>query len=235
MAGHPQNIVFLTADAFGVLPPLARLTPQQAMYYFLSGYTAKVAGTERGVREPQATFSACFGEPFLPLHPKVYAGMLGEQIRRHRPRVWLLNTGWTAGAYGTGHRIPIPYTRAMVAAVLAGEIDPDASPDRFSVSQSPAPPERPARCCGSARLPTQRVDAQAAKLAAMFGQLERYWAGDGEIRRRAPGKTHGAVARPDPDPSPGSPLDPRARTQLRERMRRRCRPPLRPPASRMCC
>ncbi|MDX1389430.1 MAG: phosphoenolpyruvate carboxykinase (ATP), partial [Acidobacteriota bacterium] len=95
-AGHPENIVFLTADAFGVLPPIAALDPEQAMYYFLSGYTAKVAGTERGVKEPQATFSACFGEPFLPLHPNEYASMLGDKIREHRPRVWLINTGWTA-------------------------------------------------------------------------------------------------------------------------------------------
>ncbi|HXO19130.1 MAG TPA: phosphoenolpyruvate carboxykinase (ATP) [Thermoanaerobaculia bacterium] len=122
-AGHPRTIVFLTADAFGVLPPLSRLTPDQAMYHFLSGYTAKVAGTERGVTEPKATFSACFGAPFLPLHPGVYAKMLGERIGRHGSRVWMVNTGWTAGPYGTGSRIKLAHTRRMVAAILAGELD----------------------------------------------------------------------------------------------------------------
>ena len=132
MAGHPKNIVFLTCDAFGVLPPISKLTTEQAMYYFLSGYTAKVAGTERGVTEPQATFSACFGEPFLPLHPGVYAKMLGEQIEKHKPHVWLLNTGWTAGPFGTGHRIEIPHTRAMVRAMLSGTIrDEDCSVEPF--------------------------------------------------------------------------------------------------------
>ena len=122
-AGHPRNVVFLTCDAFGVLPPVAHLTADQAMYYFLSGYTAKVAGTERGVKEPQATFSACFGEPFLPLHPTEYARMLGEKIRRHEPRVWLVNTGWTGGGYGVGQRIAIPHTRAILRAALSGNID----------------------------------------------------------------------------------------------------------------
>jgi len=122
-AGHPKNIVFLTADAYGVLPPIARLTPEQAMYYFLSGYTAKVAGTERGVKEPQPTFSACFGAVFLPLHPNVYAEMLGRKLEEHGARVWLVNTGWTGGAYGTGSRMKLPYTRAMVRAALAGELD----------------------------------------------------------------------------------------------------------------
>jgi phosphoenolpyruvate carboxykinase (ATP) len=121
-AGHPQNVVFLTADAFGVLPPIAKLTAEQAMYFFLSGYTAKVAGTERGVKEPQATFSACFGEPFLPLRPTDYARMLGEKIKAHRPAVWLINTGWTGGPYGVGTRMAIPHTRAMIRAALAGTI-----------------------------------------------------------------------------------------------------------------
>jgi len=126
-AGHPRNIVFLTADAFGVLPPISRLDAAQAMYFFLSGYTAKVAGTERGVKEPQATFSACFGEPFLPLHPNEYARMLGDKIRGHAPAVWLINTGWTAGPYGEGYRIAIPHTRAMVTAALAGRVDVSGS------------------------------------------------------------------------------------------------------------
>jgi phosphoenolpyruvate carboxykinase (ATP) len=124
--GHPRNVIFLTADAFGVLPPIARLTPEQAMYYFLSGYTAKVAGTERGVTEPQATFSACFGAVFLVWHPTKYAEMLGKLLTEHKSHVWLVNTGWSGGAYGTGARMKLSYTRAMVRAALAGRLD-DAS------------------------------------------------------------------------------------------------------------
>ncbi len=123
MADHPSKVVFLTADAFGVLPPIAKLTPQQAMYHFLSGYTAKVAGTEKGVKEPQATFSTCFGAPFMALHPTVYAKLLGEKIKKHQVQCWLVNTGWTGGAFGTGHRMEIAYTRAMVNAALNGKLD----------------------------------------------------------------------------------------------------------------
>ncbi len=122
LGGHPRNVLFLTADAFGVLPPISRLTPEQAMYQFLLGYTAKVAGTERGVTEPEATFSTCFGAPFLVLPPTTYAGMLGERINRHSATVWLVNTGWAGGAYGVGRRMPIGYTRAMVRAALGGEL-----------------------------------------------------------------------------------------------------------------
>ncbi|GAB4521922.1 MAG: phosphoenolpyruvate carboxykinase [Anaerolineae bacterium] len=121
--GHPRHIVFLTADAFGVLPPIARLSPEQAMYHFISGYTAKVAGTERGVSEPQATFSTCFGAPFMPLHPRVYAELLAEKIMQHGSKVWLVNTGWTGGEYGTGQRIALKHTRRMVNAALNGELD----------------------------------------------------------------------------------------------------------------
>ncbi len=122
--GHPRHIFFLTADAFGVMPPIARLTPEQAMYYFLSGYTSKLAGTERGLgSEPEATFSTCFGAPFLPLHPTRYARLLGEKIQKHDVRVWLVNTGWTGGPYGVGQRIKLAYTRAMVRAALRGELD----------------------------------------------------------------------------------------------------------------
>jgi phosphoenolpyruvate carboxykinase (ATP) len=122
-AGHPENIFFLTADAFGVMPPIARLTPEQAMYYFLSGYTSKLGGTEKGIKEPQSTFSTCFGAPFLPLFPRVYADLLGEKIARHNVKVWLINTGWTGGPYGVGSRIRIPYTRAMISAALNGQLD----------------------------------------------------------------------------------------------------------------
>ncbi|MFP8488977.1 phosphoenolpyruvate carboxykinase [Gracilimonas sp. Q87] len=122
-SGHPENIIFLTADAFGVLPPISKLTPEQAMYHFISGYTAKVAGTERGVTEPQATFSACFGAPFMPLHPTVYAELLAEKIRKHNATVWLVNTGWTGGEYGDGHRMKLPHTRRMLKEALEGNLD----------------------------------------------------------------------------------------------------------------
>ncbi len=121
--GHPRHIVMLAADAFGVLPPVSLMTSEQAMYYFLSGYTAKVAGTERGVVAPQATFSACFGAPFMALHPCVYARLLGEKAGRHDVKAWLVNTGWTGGAYGTGRRMNIAHTRAMLRAALAGQLD----------------------------------------------------------------------------------------------------------------
>ncbi|WP_340105688.1 phosphoenolpyruvate carboxykinase (ATP) [Rhodohalobacter sp. 8-1] len=120
---HPDSIVFLTADAFGILPPISRLTPEQAMYHFISGYTAKVAGTERGVTEPQATFSACFGAPFMPLHPTVYAELLAEKIRTHNSNVWLVNTGWTGGPYGKGHRMKLAHTRKMLSEALSGHLD----------------------------------------------------------------------------------------------------------------
>ncbi len=121
--GHPKHIVFLTADAFGVLPPISRLSKSQAMYHFLSGYTAKVAGTERGVTEPRPEFSACFGAPFLPLHPGKYARLLGERIDQYGAQVWLVNTGWTGGPHGVGRRIELAHTRRMVSALLAGELD----------------------------------------------------------------------------------------------------------------
>lgn len=119
----PKNIFFLTADAFGVLPPISKLTPGQAMYQFISGYTAKVAGTEAGVTEPQTTFSSCFGAPFLPLHPTKYAEMLGEKMRKHNVNVWLINTGWSGGEYGVGSRIKLKYTRAMITSALEGKLD----------------------------------------------------------------------------------------------------------------
>jgi phosphoenolpyruvate carboxykinase (ATP) len=120
--GHPKNVVFLTADAFGVLPPVSKLTPEQAMFHFMSGYTAKLAGTEAGVTEPQATFSTCFGAPFMPLAPKVYAEMLRQRLNEHGAQCWLVNTGWQGGAYGVGKRMSLPYTRAMVDAVVEGKL-----------------------------------------------------------------------------------------------------------------
>ena len=119
--GHPKSVVMLTADAFGVLPPIARLTPEQAMYHFLSGYTAKVAGTETGLgKAPEATFSTCFGAPFLPRQPSVYAKMLGERIARHGTHCWLVNTGWSGGPYGVGSRMEIAHTRTLLDAALDG-------------------------------------------------------------------------------------------------------------------
>jgi phosphoenolpyruvate carboxykinase (ATP) len=122
LAPHPRNVIMLTADAFGVLPPIARLTPAQAMYHFLSGYTAKVAGTEKGVQGTQATFSTCFGAPFMPRHPSVYGNLLKDKIARHDVNCWLVNTGWTGGAYGVGHRMPIKVTRALLGAALDGSL-----------------------------------------------------------------------------------------------------------------
>ncbi|HZT42660.1 MAG TPA: phosphoenolpyruvate carboxykinase (ATP) [Chthonomonadaceae bacterium] len=124
LGGHPRNVLFLTADAFGVLPPISRLTSEQARFHFLSGYTAKIAGTERGLgNEPQATFSACFGQPFLPLAPTVYSKMIGQKLARHGATVWLVNTGWSGGPFGVGQRIAIAYTRAMVEAALEGKLE----------------------------------------------------------------------------------------------------------------
>jgi phosphoenolpyruvate carboxykinase (ATP) len=116
-------VIFLTADAFGILPPIAKLSREQALFYFLSGFTAKLAGTEIGVTEPQPTFSTCFGQPFLPQHPEVYAQMLGAKLDEHRSGVWLVNTGWTGGPFGKGSRMPIAATRAMLRAALAGDLD----------------------------------------------------------------------------------------------------------------
>jgi phosphoenolpyruvate carboxykinase (ATP) len=171
-AGHPKNIVMLTADAFGVLPPIARLSPAGAMYHFLSGYTAKVAGTEKGVTEPKGTFSTCFGAPFMVLHPTVYAKFLGERIARHEARVWLVNTGWTGGAYGVGARMKIAHTRAMIKAALAGELDTvEYKTDRFfnlDVPQSvPGVPSDVLNPRNTWENPAE-YDAQAARLAGMF-------------------------------------------------------------------
>ena len=136
-AGHPSSVVFLTADAFGILPPIAQLSRDQAMYWFLSGFTAKLAGTEIGVTEPQPTFSACFGAPFLPQPPSVYARMLGEKLDAHPAvRVWLVNTGWTGGPFGQGRRMPIQATRTLLDAALSGELDARRVPRRADRSGS---------------------------------------------------------------------------------------------------
>ena len=169
---HPRNVVFLTADAFGVLPPIARLTPEQARYYFLSGYTAKVAGTERGVKEPQATFSSCFGAVFLVWHPSVYSRMLGELLAKHGSRVWLVNTGWTGGPYGVGSRMKLAYTRAMVRAALAGELDrvPTMRHDVFGLDVPKSVPGVASEVMNPRATWSDPAayDAQARKLAEMF-------------------------------------------------------------------
>jgi phosphoenolpyruvate carboxykinase (ATP) len=180
--GHPANIIFLAADAFGIMPPIARLTADQAMYHFLSGYTAKVAGTERGVTEPTATFSACFGAPFLPLHPGVYARMLGERIAKHGVRVWLVNTGWTGGPYGVGSRMKLSYTRAMLRAALSGRLDRArfAKDPVFGFDVPAKVPDVPQEILAPRKTwsDTAAYDAQARKLAAMFREnFEQYRSG----------------------------------------------------------
>ena len=170
--GHPKNVIFLTADAFGVLPPIAKLNPQQAMYYFLSGYTAKVAGTERGVKEPQPTFSACFGAAFLVWHATKYAQMLGALLREHNSNVWLINTGWSGGPYGTGKRIKLQYTRSIVNAALAGRLDRVATQTDpiFGLAVPTEIEGVPTTVLNPRATWSDAVayDAQAKKLSAMF-------------------------------------------------------------------
>jgi len=191
MADHPRNIVFLTADAFGVMPPIALLTPAQAMYHFLSGYTARVAGTEKGVKEPQATFSTCFGAPFMVWHPRVYAEMLGQRVREHGARVWLINTGWTGGPYGVGHRMKIAYTRAMVRAALNGDLDqvPMKEDPLFGFCVPTACPNVPPEVLDvRASWPDPvAYDTQACKLAHMFVENFTQFANDVPPEVRAAG------------------------------------------------
>ena len=181
MAGPPTNVIMITADAFGVLPPVAKLTPEQAMYYFLSGYTAKVAGTERGIKEPQATFSSCFGAPFMPRDPVVYAEMLKERIGRHGAQVWLVNTGWSGGPYGVGQRFKIKHTRAMLGSIVTGQLaDTEMRTDalfglRVPVSCPDVPPNilDPRGTWKDAAA----YDRQAAKLVGMFHENFQQFAG----------------------------------------------------------
>ncbi len=189
---HPDNILFLTYDAFGVLPPVSKLTPAQAMYHFLSGYTAKVAGTEKGVSEPKATFSACFGEPFMVRHPSVYAELLGQKIRTHNVNCWLINTGMTGGPHGTGHRVALKHTRAMVDAILSGPLDETdhSSEPVFDLSIPESVPNVP----DSVLWPRETwddqdaYDAQAQKLARMFGENFEAYADEvsPEVRQAGP-------------------------------------------------
>jgi phosphoenolpyruvate carboxykinase (ATP) len=173
-AGHPTNVVMLTADAFGVLPPISRLSPAAAMYHFLSGYTAKVAGTERGVTEPKATFSTCFGAPFMVWDPNVYAKLLGDRIAKHHAKVWLVNTGWTGGAFGVGSRMKIAHTRAMINAALSGALD-HVGYERDPVFNLDVPTSCPGVPSEVLRprstwKDAAAYDAQARKLAQMFAE-----------------------------------------------------------------
>ena len=173
VAGHPKNVVMLAADAFGVLPPIAKLTPSQAMYHFLSGYTAKVAGTEKGLgSEPQATFSTCFGAPFMPRHPSVYGNMLRELIGQHGVTCWLLNTGWTGGKFGVGGRMPIKATRALLDAALSGQLasQPMRTDPLFGFQVPLALPGVDSRILNPRETWADKAayDAQARKLVDMF-------------------------------------------------------------------
>jgi phosphoenolpyruvate carboxykinase (ATP) len=192
VGGHPQNVIFLTADAFGVLPPVSRLTPAQAAYHFISGYTAKVAGTEVGVVEPQATFSSCFGAPFLPSHPSVYADLLQKKCAAHGSQAWLINTGWTGGPYGVGHRISIQHTRALLNAVLDGQLD-DVSfrtDSRFGFEVPTSVPGVPDEILDPRNTwsDPEAFDAQADRLAGLFNKnFEQFAEGcSADIRDAAP-------------------------------------------------
>jgi len=188
---HPKNVIFLTADAFGVLPPIARLSPEQAMYYFLSGYTAKVAGTERGVTEPQATFSACFGAVFLVWPPTKYADMLGDLLREHKSNVWLVNTGWSGGPYGVGKRMKLGYTRAMVRAALSGTLDgtPDKIDPIFGLAVPLGIPDVPSSVLEPRDTWSDEAayDLQAKKLAGMFRtNFEKFGGASDSIKNAGP-------------------------------------------------
>jgi phosphoenolpyruvate carboxykinase (ATP) len=191
IGGHPNHVVFLTADAFGVLPPISRLTPEQAMYHFFSGYTAKVAGTEAGLgKEPQATFSTCFASPFLPLAPKVYAGMLGERLRQHNASCWLVNTGWQGGKYGIGKRMDLPYTRAMVRAIVDSCLD-DAEFEvepAFGLSIPKAVPNVPPELLHPRNAWADKAgyDHAAAELASRFTRNFEQFDAPAEIRAAGP-------------------------------------------------
>jgi len=191
-AGNPRNIIMLTADAFGVLPPVARLTPEQAMYHFLSGYTAKVAGTEKGIKEPEATFSTCFGAPFMVLHPGVYADLLGKKMAQHNAACWLVNTGWSGGAYGVGKRMKISHTRAMIRAILNGSLAnvQTTSDPIFGVNVPVSCPDVPSEVLQPRNTWEDKAayDRQAADLARRFNEnFKKYEAGvSDEVRAAAP-------------------------------------------------
>ena len=197
VAGHPEHVIFLTCDAFGVLPPVSRLTPEQAEYHFISGYTAKVAGTEMGVTEPQATFSPCFGGPFLVWHPGKYAQMLSEKIRRHGSQVWLVNTGWTGGGYGVGRRIKLAHTRSIINALYSGKLaDAPTLPDPvFGLHMVTACPDVPVEMLQPRKtwLDKPASDAAARKLAGLFTENFKKYRDGVTSAVQAAGPTSGGV------------------------------------------
>jgi len=189
---HPDNVILLTADAFGVLPPVSKLTPEQAMYHFISGYTAKVAGTEVGVTEPSATFSACFGAPFLVWHPTKYAEMLADKLEKHGAQTWLVNTGWTGGAYGVGSRIKLRYTRAIVDAIHSGALADVATLEDpvFGFQVPTTCPEVPTEILVPRNTWADKAayDEKAKKVAALFREnFKKYEAqASAEVRAGGP-------------------------------------------------
>ena len=190
IGSHPRNVMFLAADAFGVLPPIAQLTPEQAMYHFLSGYTAKLAGTETGVKDPMPEFSACFGAPFLPLAPRTYAEMLGKRLKQHNASCWLVNTGWSGGKYGVGSRMSLKITRALVNAALDGRLDKVefVTEAAFGLSIPVSCPDVPAEILNprNAWADKQAYDRQAADLAARFEANFQKFGASASIRSARP-------------------------------------------------
>jgi phosphoenolpyruvate carboxykinase (ATP) len=190
VAGHPSDVIFLTCDAFGVLPPISRLTPEQAEYHFISGYTARVAGTEMGVTEPQVTFSPCFGGPFLVWHPGKYAQLLSEKIQKHKANVWLVNTGWSGGSYGVGSRIKLKYTRAMIDAIYSGALAeaPTKRDKTFGFEVITSCPDVPSKILDPRKSwdDKAKFDETAHKVADLFKKnFEKYESGVTQAVRAA--------------------------------------------------
>jgi phosphoenolpyruvate carboxykinase (ATP) len=191
LAPHPKNVIFLTADAFGVLPPVSKLTPAQAMYHYISGYTAKVAGTEVGVKDPEPTFSPCFGGPFLVWHPTKYAEMLAEKLRKHGAQTWLVNTGWSGGAYGVGKRISLRYTRAIIDAIHSGALDsaPTAEDPVFGFAVPQSCPEVPSELLVPRNTWTDKAayDDKAKKVAQLFRENFKKYEAQASVEVRGAG------------------------------------------------
>ncbi len=189
--GHPKTIIFLTADAFGVLPPISKLTKEQAMYHFMSGYTSKLAGTERGIKEPQATFSSCFGQPFMPMNPSFYAEMLGRKIDKFNADVYLVNTGWAGGPYGVGKRMKLSYTRAMVTAAISGKLKNVSFKEHpvFKVLVPESCPDVPSEILNPKNTWSDKAeyDRLAAELALKFNKnFEKFKNVSDDIKKAAP-------------------------------------------------
>ncbi len=190
VGNHPKNVIFLTADAFGVLPPVSKLTRAQAMYYFINGYTSKLAGTEAGVTEPQPNFSPCFGGPFLPRPPMIYAQLLAQRVAEHNANVWLLNTGWTGGPYGEGERFKLPWTRAFVTAILNGSlasVDYEQHPI-FGLHMPKTAPNVPGEVLNPRHTwkDANAYDEKARALANLFRENDRKYEVSDEVRAAGP-------------------------------------------------